>query len=295
VTVAIVLTQPCSSTLFRHVTAIFGNGLLTSEGDFWLRQRRLAQPAFHRDRVAGYGSEMVHLAERHCDSWRDGERRDVHRDMMAVTLHIVTRTLFGTDVDEGTTAEVGRAFDGIVEEIARRFRRPFRIPDAVPTPGNLRYRSGVRRLDRLVYALIEERRRTREERGDLLSLLLRARDEDGGRMTDRQLRDEVVTFSLPVTRPRPSRSPRPGTSEFRPERWLDGLQVRLPRGAYVPFGAGPRLCIGQSFALMEASLILATVARRLRFDLDPGRTVTPFPSITLRPSGGVPARVSAWR
>jgi cytochrome P450 len=85
------------------------------------------------------------------------------------------------------------------------------------------------------------------------------------------------------------------TAEFRPERWLDGLQVRLPRGAYVPFGAGPRLCIGQSFALMEASLILATVARRLRFDLDPGRTVTPFPSITLRPSGGVPARVSAWR
>jgi cytochrome P450 len=82
--------------------------------------------------------------------------------------------------------------------------------------------------------------------------------------------------------------------EFRPERWLDGLQGRLPRGAYLPFGAGPRLCIGQPFALMEASLILASVARRFRVDLDPGRSVTPFPSITLRPSGGVPATVRRW-
>ena len=374
------------SFFFRHVTAIFGNGLLTSEGDFWLRQRRLAQPAFHRDRVAGYASEMVDLAERYCDSWRDGERRDVHREMMALTLHIVVRTLFGSDVDDRATAEVGRAFDGIVEEIARRFRRPFRIPDAVPTPGNLRYRSGVRRLDRLVYRLIEERRRTREERGDLLSLLLRARDEDGGRMTDRQLRDEVVTLFLAghettalalswawyllsrhpdkrealerelieVLADRPPsiadlprlryaeavvheslrlfppayaigreaiepgeldgcaipvgttvlvlpwilhRDPRyfDGPGEFRPERWLDGLQGRLPRGAYLPFGAGPRLCIGQPFALMEAILILASVARRFHVDLDPGRTVTPFPSITLRPSGGIPATVRRWR
>ncbi len=374
------------SFFFRHVTAIFGNGLLTSEGDFWLRQRRLAQPAFHRERVAGYASDMVDLAERHGDSWRDGEPRDVHRDMMALTLRIVVRTLFGSDVDERATAEVGRAFDEIVEEIARRFRRPFKIPDGVPTPGNLRYRRGVRRIDRLVYALIDERRRTREERGDLLSLLLRARDENGTRMTDRQLRDEVVTLflaghettalelswawyllsrhpdkraalerelvevladgppsvaDLPRLRyteavvheslrlfppayalgreaiepgeldgyPVPvgttvlvlpwilHRDPRyfddPG--EFRPERWRDGLQGRLPRGAYLPFGAGPRLCIGQSFALMEASLILALVARRFRVDLDPGRTVTPFPSITLRPLGGVPATVRRWR
>jgi cytochrome P450 len=374
------------SFFFRHVTAIFGNGLLTSEGDFWLRQRRLAQPAFHRDRVAGYASDMVDLAERHADSWRDGERRDVHRDMMALTLKIVVHTLFGSDADERATAEVGRAFDEIVKEIARRFRRPYRIPDSVPTPGNLRYRRGLRRIDRLVYALIDERRRTREERGDLLSLLLRARDEDGTRMTDRQLRDEVVTLFLAghettalalswawyllsrhpdkrtalereldeVLADRPpsiAYLPRlryteavvheslrlyppayaigreaiePGElggyaipvgttllvlpwilhrdrryfddpGEFRPERWLDGLQGRLPRGAYLPFGAGPRLCIGQSFALMEASLILASVARRFRVDLEPGRTVTPFPSITLRPSGGVPATVRRRR
>jgi cytochrome P450 len=364
------------SFFFRHVTAIFGNGLLTSEGDFWLRQRRLAQPAFHRERVAGYAADMVDLAEKHCDAWRDGEHRDVHRDMMALTLHVVVRTLFGSDVDERATAEVGRAFDAIVEEIARRFRRPFRIPDAVPTPGNVRYSRGIRRLDRLVYALIAERRRSRAERGDLLSLLLRARDEDGTRMTDRQLRDEVVTLFLAghettalalswtwhllsrhpgkrsvlerelaeVLAGRPPsgaalprlryteavvheslrlyppayalgreaieageldgypvpvgttvlvmpwilhRDPRQFESpgEFRPERWLDGLAGRLPRGAYLPFGAGPRLCIGQSFALMEATLILASVARRFRVDLDPDRVVTPFPSITPGPRG----------
>jgi cytochrome P450 len=374
------------SFFFRHVTAIFGNGLLTSEGDFWLRQRRLAQPAFHRDRVAGYASDMVDLAERHADTWRDGDVRDVHREMMALTLKIVVRTLFGSDVDERATAEVGRAFDDVVKEIARRFRRPFRIPDPVPTPGNVRYLQGVRRIDRLVYSLIEDRRRTGGERCDLLSLLLHARDEDGTRMTDRQLRDEVVTLFLaghettalalswawyllsrhPEKRaalerelaemlgdrpPSAADLPRlryteavvqeslrlfppayalgreaiePGEldgyavpvgttvfvlpwilhrdpryfdapGEFRPERWLDGLQARLPRGAYVPFGGGPRLCIGQSFALMEASLILASVARRFRVDLEPGRTVTPFPSITLRPAGGVPATVRRGR
>jgi cytochrome P450 len=371
------------SFFFRHVTAIFGNGLLTSEGDFWLRQRRLAAPAFHRERVAGYGEAMVALAEQHCRDWRDGERRDVHRETMALTLRIVVRTLFGADVDERVADEVGRAFDVVVDEIARRFRRPFRIPDAVPIPGNLRYNRALRRLDGLVYRLIDERRRQPGERPDLLSLLLRARDEDGTRMTERQLRDEVVTLFLaghettalglswtlqllslhPDKRaaleaeldgvlagrapavadlPRLSyaeavvnealrlyppayvigrentedceiggyavpagttlymapwvlhRDPRyfEAPEAFRPERWLDGLASRLPRGAYVPFGGGPRLCIGQSFAMMEAVLLLATVCRRFRLTLDPDRPVAPFPSITLRPAGGVWMRVA---
>ncbi len=376
------------SFFFRHVEAIFGDGLLTSEGDFWLRQRRLAQPAFHRERVAEYGEAMVAATERHLASWRDGERRDVHRDMMALTLDIVVRTLFGGDVEPQTAGEVGRAFDVIVNEIAGRFRRPFRIPDAVPTPGNVRYRRAVRRLDHLVFGFIEERRRDGDsDRPDLLSLLLRARDEDGSRMTERQLRDEVVTLFLaghettalalswtwyllsraPEARrpleaeldevlagrsPTVSDLPRlryteavvmeslrlyppayligreameaceiggyavpAGTTvfmspwalhrdpryfeapeEFRPQRWLDGLARRLPRCAYLPFGGGPRLCIGQSFAMMEATLILAAVAQRFRLTLDPeDRTVTPFPSITLRPQGGVWVKVGETR
>lgn len=371
------------SFFFRHVTAIFGNGLLTSEGDLWLRQRRLAQPAFHRERLAGYAQTMVDTAERHLDAWRDGERRDLHREMMAITLHIVVRTLFGTDLSDSVVAEVGASFDAIVEEIARRFRRPFRIPDALPTPGNLRYRRGVRRLDALVYQLIGERRGSNADRPDLLSLLLRAGDEDGGRMSERQLRDEIVTLflaghettaltlswsfyllsrhqaarqsllvevdrvlagsppsiaELPRLRytaavvqeslrlyppayvigreaafdceiggiPVPAgttlflspwvlhRDPRyfEAPLEFRPERWLDGLAASLPRGAYLPFGGGPRLCIGQSFALTEAALVLAAVSRRFELTLDPDVDVVPFPSITLRPRSGVWMRVA---
>jgi cytochrome P450 len=368
---------------FRHVTAIFGNGLLTSEGDFWLRQRRLASPAFHRERVAAYGEVMAALAERHVEGWRDGERRDVHREMMALTLQIATRTLFGAEVGEGTVQEVGRAFDVVVEEIAARFRRPFRIPDGVPTPGNLRYTRGVRRLDRMVYDLIAERRRTGADHGDLLSMLLRVQDDDGTRMTEGQLRDEVITLflaghettaltlswswyllsrhaearaaleaevdavlagrtpeaaDLPRLRyaeavvseslrlyppayvlgreavedtevggfavPRGTtvymspwvlhRDPRyfEDPEAFRPERWLDGLGKRLPRGAYLPFGGGPRICIGQSFAMMEGVLLLAAVAQRFRLTLDPDRAVAPFASITLRPQGGVWMRLT---
>ncbi len=371
------------SFFFRHVTAIFGNGLLTSEGDLWLRQRRLAQPAFHRERLADYARTMVETTERRCAAWSDGQRRDVHREMMALTLHVVVRTLFGSDVDDRVVAEVGSSFDAIVEEIARRFRRPFRIPDGWPTPGNLRYRRGVRRLDRLVYQLIDQRRRSDADRPDLLSLLLRARDEDGGRMSERQLRDEVVTlflaghettaltlswsFYLLSRNPAalecllqevdgvlggraPSIADLPrlryteavvqeslrlyppayvigreaseaceiaglpvpaGTTlflspwvlhrdgrlfeapeEFRPERWLDGLAARLPRGAYIPFGGGPRLCIGQSFALTEAVLVLATISRRFVLTLDPDVAVVPFPSITLRPRRGVWMRIA---
>jgi len=373
------------SFFFRHVTAIFGNGLLTSEGELWLRQRRLAQPAFHRERLAGYAKTMVDATERHCQAWRDGERRDLHHEMMALTLHIVVRTLFGTDVGDRVVAQVGASFDAIVEEIARRFRRPFRIPDAVPTPGNLRYRRGVRRLDALVHRLIGERREAGDEGEDLLSLLLRARDEAGTRMSERQLRDEVVTLVLaghettaltlswslyllsrhPAARqclfeelellagrppsiddlprlrytdavvheslrlyppayvigreaqedcqvggvPVPAgttlflspwllhRDPRwfeaPG--EFRPERWLDGLSARLPRCAYLPFGGGPRVCIGQSFALTEAVLVLAAVSRRFSLTLDPDLVLEPFPSITLRPRSGVWMRIAERR
>jgi cytochrome P450 len=142
---------------FRHVDAIFGTGLLTSEGRFWIRQRRLAQPAFHRGRIQAYGEVMVRHAERLMDTWKTGETRDVHRDMMAVTMQIVAETLFGAEVQE-EVKEIGEAFDAIVQEIAVRFRRPIRIPDGVPTPGNLRYRRGVRRLDALVGRIIARRR-----------------------------------------------------------------------------------------------------------------------------------------
>ena len=141
---------------FRQVRAIFGQGLLTSEGEFWHRQRRLAAPAFHAQRVAGYGDAMVRDTERMLATWQAGELRDVHTDMMALTLRIAAKTLFNAEVDKDV-ADIGQAFNAVADEIAVRIRRPFRIPDAIPSPGNIRYLRGVRRIDGLVNTIIKER------------------------------------------------------------------------------------------------------------------------------------------
>lgn len=365
------------SFFWKHVRAIFGTGLLTSEGDFWLRQRRLAAPAFHPDRIATYGDVMVSYADRCVDEWRDGEVRNVHEDMMRVTMEIVSKTLFdanvGSDVDQ-----LGRQFEIVLREIAQRFRRPFKVPDWIPTPRNLRYRRGIRELERFIFRILAERRADPHDRGDLLSMLMAARDDDGHAMSDAQLRDELVTLFLaghettaialswtwhllshhPLVKDRlvkelfdelerrPARVedlPRlpfadavvkeairlyppayvlgrealadceiggwaipagatlflspwvmhrdarwfASPEKFLPERWLDGLAARLPRFAYMPFGGGPRVCIGDRFATMEAVLILATVARRYRLERTSEAEIVPFPSITLRPEGGV--------
>jgi cytochrome P450 len=362
---------------FRHVGAIFGQGLLTSEGELWQRQRRLMAPAFHAQRQAGYGDTMVRHTERMLASWRPGEVRDVHADMMALTLGIAAKTLFDADTDEDV-GEIGQAFNATTDEIAVRIRRVFRIPDAVPTPGNIRYLRGVRRIDRLVTRIVRERRQHGTDRGDLLSMLIAARDDEGRSMTDRQLRDEVITLllaghettalalswtwhllsrhpdadaklaaelrdvlggraptvdDLPNLRfteqvvteairlyppawgfgreaiadceidgyavpagttiiispwvlhvdPRHFEHP----TEFRPERWSGDLARRLPRFAYIPFGGGPRICIGNRFAMMEAGLILATTAQRFRLERQSDHPVVPLPSITLRPKGGI--------
>jgi len=359
---------------WRHVGALFGDGLLTAEGDFWLRERRLVQPAFHRERIGAYARVMVELAEDTAGAWRPGDTRDMHAEMMELTLRIVVRTLFGVDAP-GDIAALGRAFDLVVREIALRFRRPFKIPDAVPTLGNLRYRRGLRTIDRFIERVITDRRANRSDRGDLLSMLLTAQDVDGTSMTDRQVRDEVVTLflaghettaialswawmllshhpaadaklaeELRVTldgrSPTPADLPRLpyaqaivqeslrlyppawvigreavgpckigdrqvpiGTTvfvspwvmhrdprfynrpdEFDPERWLDDRRAQLPRFAYLPFGAGPRVCVGNGFAMTEATLILATLARHFRPTLLNGRSVAAFPTITLRPA-----------
>src|SRR5206468_4227904 len=160
---------------------LLGNGLLSSDGDFWLRQRRLVQPAFQRDRIAGYSALMVDYTERMLERWHDGEIRDVHADMTRLTLEIIAKALFGADI----LAEAQESF-------LARFQSVFPLPEWVPTPRNLRLRRAVGRLDAIVYRFIAQRRRSGEQRGDLLSMLLAARDEDGSRMDDRQLRDEAM-------------------------------------------------------------------------------------------------------
>jgi len=173
-----------------------GDGLLTSEGDFHTRQRRLAQPAFHRQRLGSYGESMVAHAVRARERWRDGEDLWLDREMVRLTLGIAGETLFDADT-EAQAAEIGGALTDIIR-LFPRFALPFGgLLNLLPLPSNRRYERGRRRLDAIVYGLVEERRRDGEDRGDLLSMLMLARDEEtGAGMSDRQLRDEVMTLLL---------------------------------------------------------------------------------------------------
>jgi cytochrome P450 len=177
---------------------LLGDGLLTSEGELHLRQRRLAQPAFHRQRVAAYGATMASYAAARRDRWRAGATIDAHQEMMALTLAIVGKTLFDADV-EHEAAEIGAALATTFESFNFGFFLPFgELLERLPFPATLRFRKARARLDATIYRLIEERRRTGTDRGDLLSMLLLAQDTegDGGGMTDLQLRDEAMTIFL---------------------------------------------------------------------------------------------------
>ena len=355
---------------------VFGRGLLTSEGDFWLRQRRLVQPAFHRARIAGYASTMVEYTERLVDEWQDGEERDIHKEMTRLTLQIVSKTLFDADV-EHDAQDIGKSLE-LLLEIGADFRRTLFVPHWLPTPTNIRVERAIRQIEEVLYRMIAEKRASGRDAGDLLSMLLAAQDEDGSRMTDKQLRDEAITLFLaghettanalswawwllaqnPAAETRlhaelrtvlggraPSFDDLPklvytnhiitesmrlyppawGTArtaienleiagyavpkgsgvsftqwtvhrdarwydapeEFRPERWEGDLLKRIPRFAYFPFGGGPRQCIGNSFAMMETALTLATIAQKYRFRLVERHPVVPLASITLRPRYGI--------
>jgi cytochrome P450 len=361
---------------------ILGKGLLTSEGDFWLRQRRLIQPAFIRSRLAAYGSSMVAAAERVLAEWKPGEMREMATEMSRITLDITAATLFGGDAHD-SAGEVRDILQFMQESFLVRFSRIIPIPIWLPTPHNRRARRLVGRLDEIVYGFIKQRRQNGEYNGDLLSILLQARDEDdGGGMTDQQVRDEAMTLFLaghettalalawtwyllathPETeerllaeladvlhgraptvedlprlkyteavvteamRIRPPvyaigrealddceiggfRVPRKTTilmsqwvvhhdprwfhepDKFQPERWLGDLAHQLPKYAYFPFGGGPRLCVGNTFAMMELVLVLATIAPRFRFTLKPDHPIIPWATFTLRPLHGIPAPI----
>jgi cytochrome P450 len=185
----------CKTSLLTANRRVFGEGLLTSEGDFWRRQRRLAQPAFHRQRVAGYGAIMSRYAQHHVGRWRNGHVLDIHAAMMRLTLAIVAKCLFDADVSSAA-GDVGQAMNLLLGIFVNRANRALLIPEWVPTPDNLRVRRGARRLDNIIYGIIRQRRRSGSDPGDLLSILLAARDEDGSQMTDKQVRDEAMTLFL---------------------------------------------------------------------------------------------------
>jgi cytochrome P450 len=176
---------------------LLGEGLLTSEDDFHLRQRRLAQPAFHRARVTAYGQTMAHYAERRAARWRDGETLDVSREMAAYTLAVVGKTLFDADIEE-EAHEIGDALSAAIAAFSFSVLPFGDFLLRLPLPAVRRFRRGRERIDTTIYRMIDERRASGEDRGDLLSMLLLAHDTegDGTGMSDLQLRDEAMTLLL---------------------------------------------------------------------------------------------------
>ncbi|KAM3110365.1 cytochrome P450 [Phormidesmis sp. 146-33] len=352
----------------QSLSGLIGNGLLTSEGDFWQRQRRLIQPVFHQQRIENYGSVMVNYTQQMLQIWHKDKVLDVHDEMMRLTLNIVMKTIFDQDVTDSEAKQVAHALDAAMNWATTQ------EPDA-----DRRYQNAIALLDETVYAMIHRRRINKTDSDDLLGMLMQIQDaDDGSRMSDRQLRDEVATMILaghettantlswtwmllsqhPEVRTKltqelkrvlDGRTPTiadlpqlsytnsvikeamrlypPATDvsreatqdceiggylipkgttlicsqwvmhrdpryfgnpeKFTPERWADDLEKKLPRGVYFPFGDGPRVCIGKNFALMEAALILATIAQKFQLALVSDQAIELQPSITLRPKHGI--------
>jgi cytochrome P450 len=182
------------STLTKLVVGpLLGQGLLISEGDFWRRQRRLAQPAFHRSRTNEYSPVMVECALERMRNWRGGETRNIAEEMMKLTLEVAVRTLFGTSL-AGDSDSIGKAMTFLMRHYLRRARTPWRVPESWPTRANRRARREVEYMDSLIYGIISDRKKDTRPRNDLLSLLMSAMHEDGSRMSERQVRDESMTL-----------------------------------------------------------------------------------------------------
>jgi cytochrome P450 len=347
-----------------------GNGLLISDGDFWRRQRQLAQPAFHTRRIQAYADVMTAFTQQMLERWRPGETRNIAQDMMNLTLYIVAKTLFDADIS-GESNLVARALEVLLHSVIEQSQMIIRLPDWVPTPARQRKRWSIETLHQVTMDIIQERRAAGVDRGDLLSMLISAQTEDGERMTDDQVRDEALTivlaghettanamtwtFYLLAQHPdveerlaaeisealggRPptlADMPRLTYTEqvikesmrlyppawsfarsvlepvelggytlpprstvvilpyviHRDERWFP-QPLRFDPERFNPANeeGGPRVCIGNSFAMMEAKIILASVVQRYRLALRPGYQAEPEPLVTLRPRGGMPMQV----
>jgi cytochrome P450 len=179
----------------QRAKSLLGEGLLTSEKEFHLRQRRLAQPAFHRARIAGYANSMIEYAEKMSAEWKDGEERDLSKEMMRLTLWIVGKTLFSADV-ESEAEDVGEVMTILVESFDLMMLPFAEYFEKLPFPAFRRLKTSREKLDEIVYGFIHERRNNAIDKGDLLSMLLLSEDEDGSKMTDKQVRDECLTIFL---------------------------------------------------------------------------------------------------
>lgn len=360
-----------------------GQGLLTSDGDLHKRQRKLVQPAFHHKRIAAYADVMVQYTDEMLADWQDGEQLDIAHEMMLLTMRIVAKTLFDADISDEADA-IGAAITTGLEATMKRISRPLQLMNKLPTATNRKRQAALNLIESTIMRIINERRASGEDKGDLLSMLLMAVDEeDGGQMTNKQVRDEAMTlfiaghettanvlawtFYLLAQHPeveqrltadihavlgtrQPSltdlhqlpylemvikesmrlyppawittrevqetfelggytipqgslvmtslyalhHDPRywDDPEHFNPERFSAENEEGIPKYAYFPFGGGPRVCVGNQFAMMEAQLVLATILQCVHLSLVAGQEIIPDPLITLRPKNGIQMRVS---
>ena len=266
---------------------LLGNGLLTSEGEFHLRQRRLAQPAFHRQRIAAYAATMTDFAGRTRSQWTDGATVDMHTEMMRLTLGIVAKTLFDADVDS-EAAEIGSAMTAAFESFNYAMLPFTEYLDRLPIPAVRRFNAARDRLDSTIYRMIRERRASGEDRGDLLSMLLLAQDTegDGTSMSDAQLRDEALTIFLAGHETTANAltwtwyllSQHPGV-EARLHSELDStLAGRLPTYENLPALPYTRMVLAESMRLYPPAW---AIGRRALEDFEAGGFTVPAGSVVL--------------
>lgn len=362
----------------RGLARFVGQGLLTSDGAPWKRHRKLVAPALHVRRITAYAETMSTYTDSMLETWSSGSRLDIAQEMMNLTIRIVAKSLFDVALDSALAKPIFNA----MHELQQMQGSTSLIPPWVPTPAEMRRRKALREMDALVYEIIRDRKASGTDTGDLLSMLVAARDEDGQPMDDRQIRDEAVTLflaghettanalnwtfvllsqnpdieakmheeldrvlggrlptladlehltytervikesmriyppawsvgrvavedvqigeyflekgtrvgvNLYVTHHSPDLWEDP--ERFDPDRFSPEREANIPRYAYLPFGGGPRVCIGNHFAMMEAKLILATIASRYKLRLEPDQQVGMDARITLNPHGGLPMTV----
>lgn len=381
------------SEAYKVLAIFLGNGLLTSEGDFWRRQRKLTQPAFYKQRLAMMVEMMNEEVAIAVERWKsqEGEVLDITEEMLNLTLKIVTKALFSTDVKHRLEG-ISESLNDIMHFADSTLKSFIRLPLTVPTPRNLRFKRAVEKVEVVIYGIIEGRRAEIKQNADvryddLLDMLIHTRDEETGEtMTDRQVRDEVTTIFMAghettanalswalyllskhadvlqklreevetvlgqegmptfenirelkytlqvvqeVMRLYPPawimgrkalgqdelsgypievgtylllpiyllhRDPKywQKPAEFYPDHFLPENTKARPTYSYIPFGGGPRMCVGNNFALMEMQIVLALLVRKLDFTLVDKKAMPADPMVTLRPKKALKMQVNAF-
>jgi len=375
------------SLAYELLKMLLGNGLLTSEGEFWKKQRKLVQPAFHKRKLEAMADMMVDRARHWVDRLMvhaDTDRAfDISPEMTALTLDVISKAIFSSGVEEKADM-VGEQITLLNEYAIVKLNQPFRLPPMIPTPFNVRERKAIKLLDEVIYDIIDNRRKEGVSKDDLLSMLLDARDEETGEAMDNtQLRDEIMTIFvagnetssnalswiiyllsqnpeaeakmiaeidglldagtpltfnnisqfhyvkmvieegmriyppawsvgrrnyeedeiggyrimkdtnvlIPIMYFHHSAKYWDEPAKFKPERFAPETRNQIDRFVYFPFGGGPRLCIGNNFAMMEMQIILIIFYRNFKFRCKPGFTPEPDPLITLRPKNGMEMKI----